>query len=98
LGDIPLLGWLFKSTDDQVRKTNLVVFIRPRIILTPEDLRAETLRVRSRYDTVRSPRVDAESVLRGDFGLPQRPDPDAEPESEAAPEAAPNTPPAPPAP
>ncbi|MFQ5735879.1 MAG: type II secretion system secretin GspD [Thermodesulfobacteriota bacterium] len=32
LGDIPLLGWLFKSTKNQTKKTNLLVFITPYII------------------------------------------------------------------
>jgi len=32
LGDIPLLGWLFKSNRDQKQKTNLLVFITPYII------------------------------------------------------------------
>ncbi len=32
LGDIPLLGWLFKSSTDQNQKTNLLVFITPYII------------------------------------------------------------------
>ncbi|NUM89018.1 MAG: type II secretion system secretin GspD [Bdellovibrionales bacterium] len=32
LGDIPILGWLFKNTKAEVRKTNLLVFITPTII------------------------------------------------------------------
>jgi len=32
LGDIPILGWLFKSSSDQTEKTNLLVFITPYII------------------------------------------------------------------
>lgn len=32
LGDIPILGWLFKSKRDQKQKTNLLVFITPYII------------------------------------------------------------------
>lgn len=32
LGDIPVLGWLFKNKKEEVRKTNLVIFITPRII------------------------------------------------------------------
>lgn len=37
LGDIPLLGWLFKSRSNVKKRTNLFVFITPRIIQTPED-------------------------------------------------------------
>jgi general secretion pathway protein D len=39
LGDIPVLGWLFKNSKAEKRKTNLVIFITPRII--------------KQYDTVR---------------------------------------------
>jgi len=37
LGDIPLLGWLFKSRSRTGERNNLFVFITPRIIRTPED-------------------------------------------------------------
>jgi len=39
LGDIPLLGWLFKSRSNSNQRTNLFVFITPRIIEQPEDAR-----------------------------------------------------------
>ena len=44
LGDIPGLGWLFKSTSTSETKTNLLVFITPTIINSPEDLSAVTRR------------------------------------------------------
>lgn len=34
LGDIPILGWLFKSRELKKKKTNLLVFITPKIIRT----------------------------------------------------------------
>ena len=37
LGDIPILGLLFKSTRDTVTKTELVLLITPRVIRTRED-------------------------------------------------------------
>jgi len=37
LGDIPLLGWLFKTRGTSNKRTNLFVFITPRIIQNPED-------------------------------------------------------------
>jgi len=46
LGDIPLLGWLFKSKSTQERKTNLLVFINPTIIRGPEDMARVTGRNR----------------------------------------------------
>jgi general secretion pathway protein D len=35
LGDIPILGWLFKTRAESNTKTNLFVFITPRVIKTP---------------------------------------------------------------
>ncbi|MCB0422434.1 MAG: type II secretion system secretin GspD [Bdellovibrionales bacterium] len=37
LGDIPILGWLFKSQSIDKTKTNLVVFITPKIIRNEHD-------------------------------------------------------------
>ncbi|HDR47146.1 MAG TPA: hypothetical protein ENN94_05525, partial [Geoalkalibacter subterraneus] len=46
LGDIPLLGWLFKRTSSQENKTNLLIFITPHIIQNAEDLERVTRRAR----------------------------------------------------
>ncbi len=37
LGDIPILGWLFKSQSKEKEKRNLVVFITPKIVRNPGD-------------------------------------------------------------
>jgi len=37
LGDIPLLGWLFKSKGQRREKTNLYIFITPHVIETVAD-------------------------------------------------------------
>ena len=37
LGDIPIIGWLFKSRSTKKEKTNLVVFLTPKIIRSPTD-------------------------------------------------------------
>ncbi len=39
LGDIPILGWLFKSKTSTVEKTNLMIFITPKIMRQPENVR-----------------------------------------------------------
>ncbi len=39
LGDIPLVGWLFKSKTRRMNKTNLLLFLTPYIIDTPSDFR-----------------------------------------------------------
>lgn len=44
LGDIPLLGWLFKTHTSTSRKVNMFIFITPRIIRNPADLTAVTLK------------------------------------------------------
>lgn len=51
LGDIPGVGALFRSTARERGKTNLMVFIRPRIIRTIDDARNVTA---PRYDYMRS--------------------------------------------
>lgn len=41
-GDIPLLGWLFKHKEMVEKKTNLLIFITPRIIRSAADLEQVT--------------------------------------------------------
>lgn len=38
LGDIPLLGWLFKTHGERNEKTNLFIFITPHIIENPAEI------------------------------------------------------------
>src|SRR4029453_7798455 len=49
LGDIPVLGWLFKTTGKQLRKINLLVFLTPHIVRNPADHEAETIRKREEF-------------------------------------------------
>lgn len=42
LGDIPGLGWLFSYQRSNVKKRNLMVFIRPRIVANRDDARTLT--------------------------------------------------------
>lgn len=44
LGDIPGLGFLFRSSGNERRKTNLLVFLRPTVIKTSDDIRASAER------------------------------------------------------
>ncbi|MCD6526909.1 MAG: type II secretion system secretin GspD [Desulfuromonas sp.] len=53
LGDIPLLGWLFKRTKHDEIKTNLLVFITPTIIKDMEELSAVTLTNRRQMDEIK---------------------------------------------
>lgn len=43
LGDIPVLGWLFKSEASQDTQTNMFIFITPRIIRNPADIADVTM-------------------------------------------------------
>ncbi len=38
LGDIPILGWLFKSRSQQTEKRNLLIFLTPHLVRDPEEL------------------------------------------------------------
>ncbi|WP_162148620.1 type II secretion system secretin GspD [Desulfuromonas sp. TF] len=53
LGDIPLLGWLFKRKSNAERKTNLLVFITPQIIKDASDLAQATQRARGAMERFR---------------------------------------------
>jgi general secretion pathway protein D len=54
LGDIPLLGRLFRSNATTLTKTNLLVFIRPTIIRTSDVLRGATA---EKYGKIRSAQI-----------------------------------------
>ncbi len=49
LGDIPFLGWLFKSTNRTLTKVNLLVFLTPHIVRTAEELEEQTIRKREEF-------------------------------------------------
>ena len=49
LGDIPILGWFFKTTGRDLRKTNLLVFLTPHIVRSAADLERETIRKRAEF-------------------------------------------------
>src|SRR5512134_2192168 len=50
LGDIPVLGWAFKTETKTLRKTNLLVFLTPHIVRDPLDLERETIRKREEFE------------------------------------------------
>ncbi|TCQ16665.1 type II secretion system protein D (GspD) [Rhizobium sp. PP-CC-3G-465] len=54
LGDIPLLGNAFKSKTDGINRTELIIFIRPRIVRDPEEARQVTDEFRQQFDFGRS--------------------------------------------
>ncbi len=46
LGSIPLLGWLFKSYGEEDSRNEVVVFLTPYVLNTPEALRSEAIKRR----------------------------------------------------
>ncbi|MHB8708068.1 MAG: type II secretion system secretin GspD [Desulfuromonadales bacterium] len=87
LGDIPLLGWLFKHKSSQERKTNLLVFINPTIIRGPEDMARVTGRNRTVADRLMNDKT--RSALPENYFAPEKiqPAPDAPLTPEAPPAA-----------
>ncbi len=53
LGDIPVLGWLFKSKMNRIEKTNLLFFLTPKII-SPYDNEAAKVSLTALEDRARS--------------------------------------------
>lgn len=81
LGDIPGLGWLFKSKSDTEKKTNLFIFITPHIMENPAELSRVFREKREEVEAMhrqpgdvadrflrRSPRADRAAVL-ADMGF-----------------------------
>ncbi|HEX7127192.1 MAG TPA: type II secretion system secretin GspD [Thermodesulfobacteriota bacterium] len=49
LGDIPILGYLFKNTTRRVDKTNLLIFLTPHIVRSPEEIAEITRRRQEQF-------------------------------------------------
>ena len=62
MGDIPLLGRLFKSTTTSRSKKNLVVFLKPTIVRDAADMQAIT---NEKYNLLK-----AEKILKNKNGRP----------------------------
>jgi type II secretory pathway component GspD/PulD (secretin) len=45
LGDIPIIGWAFKSRSTSQQKQSLIVFITPEIVSSPEETEANLRRI-----------------------------------------------------
>ena len=56
LGDIPLLGWLFRSHSTSKEKQNLMVFMRPSIM---RDATAASYHTNQKYNYLRAQQIDA---------------------------------------
>lgn len=61
LGDIPILGYLFKSTEKRHEKSELIIFITPHILEAPSEL----------LNMTNDQRELSEAILRGSFEEPK---------------------------
>ncbi len=61
LGKIPIIGALFRKKTKQARKTNLMIFLKPKIIRTPDDL---SLLTKDRYEFIRAEEVESQPDTR----------------------------------
>jgi general secretion pathway protein D len=53
LGDMPLLGWLFRKQKDESTKTNLYVFLTPRVIKNPGEASGIYQQKKKQLDTIK---------------------------------------------
>ncbi|KAK3606902.1 hypothetical protein CHS0354_018497 [Potamilus streckersoni] len=68
LGDIPLVGWLFKSETRTNNKTNLLVFISPRIISNEADLKERIESIKQNFNEASDERFRLN--VSDEFGMP----------------------------
>jgi general secretion pathway protein D len=66
LGSIPGFGWLFKTAGDRDEKTNLMVFLTPHVVRSPEEAR-EIYGKKKEYmdkEAERATKVQEKEVIR----------------------------------
>jgi general secretion pathway protein D len=54
LGDVPLLGWLFKNQSETNNKTNLFIFITPRVIKNPQEAARIYQRKQEEFNSIKA--------------------------------------------
>lgn len=69
LGDIPLLGWLFKYKSTSKKKTNLLVFLTPHIVKDSERLSEITKEKRNEMGINEVQHVEGEVLVRFKEGV-----------------------------
>ncbi|MDQ1315166.1 MAG: ral secretion pathway protein [Pseudomonadota bacterium] len=92
LGDLPLLGHMFRSEKRQRMKTNLMVFLRPHVL---RDTASSDALTGERYDFIRQRQADFR--MQPHFALPDM-QMEPLPELKNLPQPAPGNPPTPPSP
>jgi general secretion pathway protein D len=75
LGDIPGLGYLFKTRANTKEKTNLYVFLTPRVIQRPEEATAVASKKRDQIDGLRENQIKLyrDNIESDDQSAPPKP-------------------------
>ena len=82
LGDVPLLGWLFKKQSDEIVKTNLYVFLTPRVIKNPGEALGIFQQKKDHIDTIKDGEIKYYEKHPGESEEPVvMPEPIQEPEN-----------------
>lgn len=71
LGDIPILGWIFKTKSVSKNKTNLIVFLNPHVIKEPERLAEITMEKQKAFATANQQYAKEELLVKFKDGVPQ---------------------------
>jgi len=70
VGNIPVLGWMFKTFSGTKDKTNLLVFITPHIIRSPEDMDKATAKKKQEADeNLKKLQKERESEVKDTFDM-----------------------------
>jgi general secretion pathway protein D len=72
LGDIPIVGWLFKTFSSSVRKTNLLVFLTPKVIRNETDLASVSDQSKAKFKSAQKGRFRID--VSKEFNLPVKTD------------------------
>ncbi|MBM4141214.1 MAG: type II secretion system protein GspD [Nitrospira sp.] len=64
LGDIPILGWLFKTTSVKKQKTNLLVFLTPHVVKEADSLAQITKDKEKEFAKVEKQYVEGELLIK----------------------------------
>jgi general secretion pathway protein D len=75
LGDIPVLGWLFKYQNSSQQKTNLFIFLSPHVINNPSEAADVYGQKKTTMDVLRGSKSEESQIEEGNiklFGIPRR--------------------------
>lgn len=75
LGDIPVLGWLFKVQKSSQQKTNLFIFLTPHVINNPSEAADVYGQKKTTMDSLRGGQGEESQIQEGNiklFGIPRR--------------------------